>query len=98
MKKTWKGYLKRLAEDRVSNLLLSLMFLFDALCICFPQHERLLFYISLIPLIVDIVWCDVILIKRKVNLSSKLDNVLRYSTYLICTAIALIVIIGVIIP
>ena len=96
MKKTWKGYLKRLAEDRVSNLLLSLMFLFDGLCICFPQHERVLFYISLIPLIADIVWCYVILFKRKVNLSSTIDNVLKCSTYAICITIALLVIIGII--
>ena len=29
--KSWKDYLKRLADDKVSNLLLSIMFLFDAL-------------------------------------------------------------------
>jgi hypothetical protein len=29
--KSWKDYLKRLADDKVSNLLLSVMFLFDAL-------------------------------------------------------------------
>ena len=51
-------YLKRLAEDKVSNLLLAIMFLFDALQFAYGGEGRILFYISLLPLAADIIWCD----------------------------------------
>lgn len=43
MEKSRKDYLKRLADDKVSNLLLSIMFLLDALQFAYGGEERILF-------------------------------------------------------
>ena len=94
--KSWKDYLKRLADDKVSNLLLSIMFLFDALQFAYGGEGRILFYISLLPLAADIIWCDLVLHKRKVQLSSTTNKILKYATYAICAAIAVLVVIGII--
>ena len=58
MKKSWSEYLKRLANDKVSNLLLSIMFLFDAVHFAFIEDSKILLYISFLPLVLDIIWCD----------------------------------------
>ena len=94
--KSWKDYLKRLADDKVSNLLLSIMFLFDALHFAYGGEGRILFYISLVPLAADIIWCDLILYKQKVQFSSTTNKILKYATYAICAAIAVLVVIGII--
>ncbi len=94
--KSWKDYLKRLADDKVSNLLLSIMFLFDALHFAYSGEGRILFYISLLPLAADIIWCDLILYKQKVQFSSTTNKILKYSTYAIWAAIAVLVVIGII--
>ena len=94
--KSWKDYLKRLADDKVSNLLLSIMFLFDALHFAYGGEGRILFYISLLPLAADIIWCDLVLYKHKVQLSSTTNKILRYATYAVWAAIAVFVVIGII--
>ena len=94
--KSWKDYLKRLADDKVSNLLLSIMFLFDALHFAYGDEGRILFYISLLPLAADIIWCDLALYKHKVQLSSTTNKILRYATYAVWAAIAVLVVIGII--
>ena len=94
--KSWKDYLKRLADDKVSNLLLSIMFLFDALHFAYGGEGRTLFYISLLPLAADIIWCDLILYKQKVQFSTTTYKILKYATYAICVAIAVLVVIGMI--
>lgn len=94
--KSWSDYLKRLADDKVSNLLLSLMFLFDALQFAYGGAGRNFFYISLLPLAADFIWCDLVLYKRKVQLSSTVNMILKYSTYAIWAAIAVLVVIGII--
>ena len=96
MKKSWSKYLKRLANDKVSNLLLSIMFLFDAVHFAFIEDSKILLYISFLPLVLDIIWCDVVLYKRDIHLSKTTNNILKYLTYAVCLAIAVIVIIGVI--
>ena len=93
--KSWKDYLKRLADDKVSNLLLSIMFLFDALHFAYGSEGRILFYISLLPLAADIIWCDLILYKQKVQFSTTTNKILKYATYAICVAIAVFVAIGI---
>ena len=94
--KSWKDYLKRLADDKVSNLLLSIMFLFDALHFAYGGEGRILFYISLVPLAADIIWCDLVLHKRKVQLSSSANKIIKYSTYAVWATIAVFVVIGMI--
>ena len=96
MKKSWSEYLKRLANDKVSNLLLSIMFLFDAVHFAFIEDSKVLLYISFLPLVLDIIWCDVVLYKRDIHLSKTTNNIFKYLTYAVCLAIAVIVIIGVI--
>ena len=93
--KSWKDYLKRLADDKVSNLLISIMFLFDALHFAYGGEGRILFYISLLPLAADIIWCDLILYKQKVQFSTTTNKILKYATYAICVAIAVFVAIGI---
>ena len=94
--KSWKDYLKRLADDKVSNLLLSIMFLFAALHFAYGGEGRILFYISLLPLAADIIWCDLVLYKHKFQLSSTTNKILRYATYAVWAAIAVLVLIGII--
>ena len=94
MKKSWSEYLKRLANDKVSNLLLSIMFLFDAVHFAFIEDSKIFLYISFLPLVLDIIWCDVVLYKRDIHLSKATNNILKYLTYAVCLAIAVIVIIG----
>ena len=94
MKKSWSEYLKRLANDKVSNLLLSIMFLFDAVHFAFIEGSKIFLYISFLPLVLDIIWCDVVLYKRDIHLSKATNNILKYLTYAVCLAIAVIVIIG----
>ena len=89
-------YLKRLADDKVSNLLLSVMFLFDALQFAYGGEGHILFYISLLPLAADIIWCALVLHKQKVQLSSATNKILKNATYAICAAIAVLVVIGII--
>ena len=96
MKKTWSEYLKRLANDKVSNLLLSIMFLFDAVHFAFIEDGKIFLYISLLPLVLDIIWCDVVLYKRDIRLSKTTNNILKFLTYAVCAAIAIIVVMGVI--
>ena len=96
MEKSRKDYLKRLADDKVSNLLLSIMFLLDALQFAYGGEERILFYLSLLPLAADIIWCEMVLHKRNVQLSSTTNKILKYSTYAICAVIAVLVVIGII--
>ena len=96
MKKSRNEYLKRLANDKVSNLLLSIMFLFDAVHFAFIEDSKIVLYISFLPLILDIIWCDVVLYKREIHLSQSTNNILKYLTYAVCIAIAVIVAIGII--
>ena len=92
---SWEDYLKRLADDKVSNLQLSIMFLFDALHFAYGGEGCILFYISLLPLAADIIWCDLILYKQKVQFSTTTNKILKYATYAICVAIAVFVAIGI---
>ena len=96
MKKSWNEYLKRLANDKVSNLLLSIMFLFDAVHFAFIEDSKIFLYISFLPLVLDIIWCDVILYKRDIQLSQTTNKILKFLTYAVCAAIAIIVVMGVI--
>lgn len=43
----------------------------------------------------DIIWCDLILYKQKVQFSSTTNKILKYSTYAIWAAIAVLVVIGI---
>lgn len=96
MKKSRNKYLKRLTNDKVSNLLLALMFLFDAVHFAFIEDSKIVLYISFLPLILDIIWCDVVLYKREIHLSQSTNNILKYLTYAVCIAISVIVAIGII--
>ena len=96
MKKSWSEYLKRLANDKVSNLLLSIMFLFDAVHFAFIEDSKIFLYISFLPLVLDIIWCDVVLYKRDIQLSQTTNKILKFLTYVVCAAIAIIVVMGVI--
>ena len=93
--RSWKEYLKRLADDKVSNLLISIMFLFGALQFAFGGEGRILFYISLLPLAADIIWCDLILYKQNIRLNDTADKILKYATYAVWAAIAVLVVIGI---
>ena len=96
MKKSWNEYLKRLANDKVSNLLLSIMFLFDAVHFAFIEDSKIFLYISFLPLVLDIIWCDVVLYKRDIHLRKATNNILKFLTYAVCSAIAIILVMGVI--
>ena len=96
MENSKNDYLKGLANDKVSDLLLAIMFLFDAVYFAFINDSKMFLYISLIPLILDIIWCQVVLRKHNIQYSHKAKRILKFATYAIWTAIAIIVIIGII--
>ena len=96
MKKSWSEYLKRLANDKVSNLLLSIMFLFDAIQFAFIDDSYIMFYASWLPIVLDIIWCDFVLYKRDIQFSQTVNRILKYSTCAVWAAIAVIVVIGLI--
>lgn len=97
MEKSWEDYLKRIAEDKVSNLLLSIMFLLDALHFALDNESNILLYVSFLLLIADIIWCDVVLYRRNIKLSDTTNKILKYTTFAVCAAIAVSVVIGIIV-
>lgn len=97
MERSWEDYLKRMAEDKVSNLLLSIMFLLDALHFALDNESNILLYVSFLLLIADIIWCDVVLYRRNIKLSDTANRILKYTTFAVCAAIAVSVVIGIIV-
>lgn len=97
MEKSWEDYLKRMAEDKVSNLLLSIMFLLDALHFALDNESNILLYVSFLLLIADIIWCDIVLYRRNIKLSDTTNKILKYTTFAVCAAIAVSVVIGIIV-
>lgn len=89
--------MKRIAEDKVSNLLLSIMFLLDALHFALDNESNILLYVSFLLLIADIIWCDVVLYRRNIKLSDTTHKILKYTTFVVCAAIAVSVVIGIIV-
>lgn len=89
--------MKRIAEDKVSNLLLSIMFLLDALHFALDNESNILLYVSFLLLIADIIWCDVVLYRRNIKLSDTANRILKYTTFAVCAAIAVSVVIGIIV-
>lgn len=89
--------MKRIAEDKVSNLLLSIMFLLDALHFALDNESNILLYVSFLLLIADIIWCDVVLYRRNIKLSDTTNKILKYTTFSVCAAIAVSVVIGIIV-
>lgn len=89
--------MKRMAEDKVSNLLLSIMFLLDALHFALDNESNILLYVSFLLLIADIIWCDVVLYRRNIKLSDTANRILKYTTFAVCAAIAVSVVIGIIV-
>ena len=89
--------MKRMAEDKVSNLLLSIMFLLDALHFALDNESNILLYVSFLLLIADIIWCDVVLYRRNIKLSDTANRILKYTTIAVCAAIAVSVVIGIIV-
>ena len=97
MERSWEDYLKRMAEDKVSNLLLSIMFLLDALHFALDNESNILLYVSFLLLIADIIWCDVVLYRQNIKLSDTANRILKYTTFAVCAAIAVSVVIGIIV-
>lgn len=97
MERSWEDYLKRIAEDKVSNLLLSIMFLLDALHFALDNESNILLYVSFLLLIADIIWCDVVLYRQNIKLSDTANKILKYTTFAVCAAIAVSVVIGIIV-
>ena len=97
MERSWEDYLKRMAEDKVSNLLLSIMFLLDALHFALDNESNILLYVSFLLLIADIIWRDVVLYRRNIKLSDTANRILKYTTFAVCAAIAVSVVIGIIV-
>lgn len=97
MERSWEDYLKRIEGDKVSNLLLSIMFLLDALHFALDNESNILLYVSFLLLIADIIWCDVVLYRRNIKLSDTTNRILKYTTFAVCAAIAVSVVIGIIV-
>lgn len=97
MERSWEDYLKRMAEDKVSNLLLSIMFLLDALHFALDNESNILLYVSFLLLIADIIWRDVVLYRQNIKLSDTANRILKYTTFAVCAAIAVSVVIGIIV-
>lgn len=89
--------MKRMAEDKVSNLLLSIMFLLDALHFALDNESNILLYVSFLLLIADIIWRDVVLYRQNIKLSDTANRILKYTTFAVCAAIAVSVVIGIIV-
>lgn len=93
-KKSFKGYLNRLREDKVSDLLLAIACLLPLVQNLWLDGEGCLGYVSLAVIVLDIIWCDMVLYRRKVEFSPAVTKSMKYAARAAWVAVVALVVIA----